>query len=168
MGKTFKHGFTLIEILLVVSIIAILSAMVIPNVGKYADINTLDQTVQNVGTNVDLVKFKALSGAYSNTEPASWGVTFCPDGDTTKYKMYAITLPNGSNPGGVEQDVREILVENGVSFSCSANNTQVLFGRLTSRPIDATSKSVDLVKGNYIRRLTVDGNTGKVEIERIQ
>lgn len=158
-----NKGFTLIEILLVVSIIAILSAMIVPNVGKYADINTLDQTVQNVGTNVELVKFKALSGAYSGADSANWGVTFCPDGDTTKYQMYAITLE-----GGVEKDLREVELANGVSFSCSSSDTEVIFGRLTSRPVDVSDKSVNLVKGNYIRTLTIEGNTGKVSIKRVQ
>jgi|GEM_PF-5490419 len=165
-----KKAFTLIEILLVVSIIAILSASVVPNVGKYADINTLSQTAQNISTNVELVKFKALSGAYSNGNRANWGVTFCPGGDTSKYKMYA--LVDDGNGGVIEEGVREIDLDNNVTFDSSCvnlgNGIVVIFDRLTSRPKDAVTKSVDLLKSGYQVKLTVDGITGKVGVTKIK
>lgn len=164
-----KKGFTLIEILLVVLIMAILSVSVVPNVGKYADINTLNQTAQNISANIELVKFKALSGAYSNGNRANWAVTFCPGGDTSKYKMYALV----DNGGGsvIEEDVREIDLDNNVTFdsSCATGDgVVVIFDRLTSRPEDTVTKSVDLLKNGYQIKLTVDGVTGKVGVTKIK
>src|ERR1039458_7106702 len=70
MFRTLRHGFTLIEIMLVVIIIGILAAMIVPNIAGRSEQarKTAARTdiESNLGTALDLYKMDA--GQYPTTE----------------------------------------------------------------------------------------------------
>lgn len=58
---TFKSGFTLIEILVVIAIIAIISAVVVPNIGKFVPRYQQEQAISRLNALVQIGWQRALS-----------------------------------------------------------------------------------------------------------
>ena len=103
MNKKMQKGFTLVEIMIVVAIIAILAAIAIPNFVKYrtesqqaacestrASIVTAAENwgskVENAGKKPDIVKDLVDEGkGYFKTEPK------CPDGGVLEVEIDATT-----------------------------------------------------------------------------
>ena len=100
--RTNKRGFTLIEILFVVVVIAILAAIVIPRLiytAETARINACQANVANINTQVELYRFS--TGAWPETDFTSMlpavSYDYFPDGlptcpvDGSAYSMDATT-----------------------------------------------------------------------------
>ena len=177
-------GFTLIELMITVSILAIITAITVPSFGNFADNSHVQQAILNVTTDIELVKSKSLGGAYPsggpcNTTPkvagcrATWGIEFCPGGDTTRYTLKAYNI-NGTVFGGGELElstsdtVTKTLPTN-ISFSstgCSTSGRWV-FSRITGLPLfpNSGTDSVTLVdtSGNLSRTITINASSGKLK-----
>jgi prepilin-type N-terminal cleavage/methylation domain-containing protein len=103
----YSNGFTLVEIIVVVSIIAIISGGIVPSFFRYIDNQNLKQAKEQLRSDLRTIQNRALTGALSDymfdmgfeggpDEPAKyWGVYF-QNGNGT-YSSF-ITSRNSSCP----------------------------------------------------------------------
>lgn len=75
-----NRGFTLVEILLVVSIIAVLSAFLIPGFSNYTESQSIKQGIEIVKSDLRTAQNKALTGVNSYSASADyWGIKIYSD-----------------------------------------------------------------------------------------
>jgi prepilin-type N-terminal cleavage/methylation domain-containing protein len=96
-NNSIKAGFTLIEILMVISIIMLMTGALLPSFSNYLERQTMIQGVELFKSDIRTVQNKALAGsgadvylnvgAGPNEHPDYWGIQF-RSGDSTHY--YAI------------------------------------------------------------------------------
>jgi len=124
------NGFTLIEILVVASIIAVISTIVIFNVGLERQNSALLRSSQKLSLNLRRVQSFALSSRAYKTSgaPCGWGVHFNSI-NSTSYIIFAdlaissdcsdrdfIRAANGS------EDFEMVNLESGINVSSLSNN----------------------------------------------
>jgi prepilin-type N-terminal cleavage/methylation domain-containing protein len=154
-----KKAFTLIEVLLVIAILGIVSAVVVPSVGKFSEINLLNQQSQDVVNNLELVKFKAISGAYAQSQKANWGVVFCPNDEKSKYILVGTSYEDDDEV----IDQKEFTLSGGALFNCVAD-TKILFERFSSAPKGGGDIDISIEKQNLIRIISINGLSGKITV----
>jgi prepilin-type N-terminal cleavage/methylation domain-containing protein len=99
-------GFTLVEILLVVSIMAIMSAASIPGFRGYIIAQNTKQSMEQVKSDLRSIQIKAMAGSLSDDSSVSyWDVTFRENRNNYDY-----LTSNASFGGGVSRGVSENLV----------------------------------------------------------
>ena len=157
-----QSGFTLVELLITISILVIISAITIPSFGNFSDNSVLQQQALNVTNDIELVKNKALSGAYANNvgDSANWGIIFCPGGslNNTQYTLNAF-----NNTTSAWESVTKTLT-NDVTFNCSAQ-TNWVFERLTGLPVlPAADDSMTMQKAGFsgTKTILIDHVSGRL------
>jgi len=160
-------GFSLIEVLIVVSIMGILGVVTVPNYIQFGEDKKLDQAASRVTDSFNLVATRARTG--ENATPAT-----CAD-----YAGYEVTI-NPASSALVEriccdadcsgaQSVttnQYVLPVNTISIAQPSTPTAVRFATLTGLP---TSQPMILLKNNVVNRclqLTVN-KQGAVSREAI-
>ena len=88
MKKKFRSGFTLMELMIVIVILGLLSAMVLPNImGKAEDAKQRLTCIQMLNIEEALKSFKFDNGMYPDTEEGLKALVKNPDEE--KYKSFA-------------------------------------------------------------------------------
>ncbi|MCB9823721.1 type II secretion system protein [Candidatus Nomurabacteria bacterium] len=86
---TAQSGFTLIEMMMVIAIMAILSGFLLPGLGKYLDSQSLFQAQDQVKGDLRSIQTRALTGAGFNGTYKYWGVMFVNDQNKYEYFLSA-------------------------------------------------------------------------------
>jgi prepilin-type N-terminal cleavage/methylation domain-containing protein len=101
-------GFTLIELIVVMSIIVVLTSAVLPTIGTFNKDQNLHQATENFAANVRLAREKSYSGVVIDPQNAAtrvwWGVN-CNSGALTQYQLGYTGLDSSGNPQGTFQTV---------------------------------------------------------------
>lgn len=91
-NSALNKGFTLVEILLVVSIIAILSAFLIPGFSNYTKSQNVRQGMEILKSDLRTAQNKALTGVNSVSNGADyWGIKI-PSDDASNYQFFYSTV----------------------------------------------------------------------------
>lgn len=158
------RGVTLIELLIVIGIVVILTAILIPSFSGLSDKQKLKQSAESFASDVRLVRQKALSGTVGNSKNnVWWGVDPCVgSGDSrfTKYRLGYAPDDNGSpkSSGRVWQPAKTHM--SGIKFtSCPA---VFFFERLTGR-LSKNSVSILMTNGSDNITITIY-KSGKVVV----
>ncbi len=153
-------AFTLIEVMLTVSIISILTAAIIPTVGNFADANIASQAAQNIAADIENAKFKALSGVYDG-DPTSlyinWGF-YC--NNASSYTLSSYHRDSTTTMGPVQ---RNITVNGGATLTCSG--VRIVFQRLTGQVLTGANSQILVTKGtkNVYVRVSSNGSISLVK-----
>lgn len=133
------RGFTLIEMLLSVSILATLAALSLPVYQSFYNRNELDITAQNLASAFR----RAQTYARAGHNDSQWGVEIQPA---------AITVFKGSTFGSRDTSYDEVTVMSGTSVGGLG---EVLFDKLTGAPTSTGSVTLTSVN-NETRTVTIN------------
>lgn len=122
-GKVANKGFTLLELVVTVTIVAILAAIAIPNYQTYIQRSALSEAQQRMlGLSTDLLRWRSKALTYRGFVPASGYAQandiLVPTGSTLSNYRYKITLVDAgsnaslSNPTAIGTDWVMIAVPN--------------------------------------------------------
>ena len=134
LKKTNKKGFTLIELIIVVAIMAVLVALLAPNVMKYLekskvgkDINSLDGVRLTVEAEITDEQLYTLSTDVKDTADKIEGVLLKDlDPTSTAYANLAAGLKTlGTRLFGANKGIEPILVTNEAFSSKAANGADI-------------------------------------------
>src|SRR3990167_6566016 len=93
-------AFTLIEVLVVVSIMGILTALTIPKFSQFSSTRLLDRNARNLEIDINSLKVKAISGASQSSHNARWGIKI--NCNSSSYELgYSLDDGSGSYGAGV-------------------------------------------------------------------
>ncbi|MFA5086749.1 MAG: type II secretion system protein [Candidatus Paceibacterota bacterium] len=130
MAKFFKknksnQGLTLIELLTVISIMAILSAIVFGNYRSGNDALSLDRASQKLAQDFRRVNEMSISGVGGGTY-ISYGIYFDTSLDT-QYKIYGNVSAGSSNgyENGTDVVTEPVTLETGIKICSITNGTAV-------------------------------------------
>lgn len=111
---TAQKAFTLVELLVVVSIITILSGILIPSFTSYIRSQNIKQAQQQIVSDMRTVQNKAITGTLSDTviggnQVLFWGIHFNDDnngdGIRNEYRYFvSTTAPVNCNPGQIQNE----------------------------------------------------------------
>lgn len=114
-------GFTLIELMVVVSILAIVSGIMIPSFSTYTRNQTLKQAQENFKSDLRSIQNRALTGASSDVTLGGnlvkyWGVNFVANSST----YTSLIASSAACAGGTTQLVQTFSLPATVSFSSTS------------------------------------------------
>ncbi len=142
--KKYLRAFTLIEVVVVLGIIGILTAATIPTFNGITSTQNLKRSVDNLSSDIQLAKEKALAGSVQGTQTdVFWGMK-CFAG-TNRYQVgYA---PNNAGVPGTFKFVEKKTLYGNATFIAGSCNTVVYFDRLTGELVSENSHSFKLEAG---------------------
>lgn len=102
-SDTSRFGFTLLELLLVVGIVAVIMGGIIPAFSNYMENQDLTQAQEQLKSDLRSIQNRAITGALSESLVGGnranyWGVMFFSDGGDPGRYSYFITDANDSCP----------------------------------------------------------------------
>ena len=156
----FSEGFTFIELMIVVVIIGVISAMAIPRFGRIMDSLKLKTSGR------EIISALRLARSYAVTQKSQFGVYFDPE--INQYVLFK----DKSNPGSLTYDTNDSAMQSqtlpaNVDFSyTSFSNNVVIF---SSNGSASSTGSVDLWSEDYYDHITVDvlASTGRVKMVKM-
>lgn len=106
MSTPSRNGFTLVELLLVVALIAVLSSFLIPGFSTYIDVQNIRQAQELVKSDLRTVQNNALTGVgTSSSTTAYWGLKISSQNANT-YGFFRAATADSSSCGSasIEQN----------------------------------------------------------------
>ena len=109
----YRSGVTLIELLIVISLIIVITGAVVPSFNAYIDNQNVKQAQQTVIDDLRTVQNKALNGEFAQTELGAandekvkyWGVEFTQNSATYDYFISVDTSTCGAAGDSRRQEV---------------------------------------------------------------
>ncbi|MGE5295341.1 MAG: Tfp pilus assembly protein FimT/FimU [Solirubrobacterales bacterium] len=146
-------GFSLIEMVLVVAILAIFAAIAAPRYGLAAGRYRLDLAARRVATDLRLAQASAKAASSSRT------VVFTPTTDV--YQLQSVTAPDGKTGDyTVSLSCEPYRADlSGASFNGASQVTFSGWG------LPSSGGTVTLIAGSQQKTITVDGETGQISIQ---
>lgn len=127
-NKNFLKGVSLIELLIVISIIAILTGSIIPTINSFNKDQNIKQATENLAADLKTLRDKSLSGAVNpnagstpSTAPRVWWGFRCNPGNNKQYDLgYApANIANPNIPGFFNvQQTKDVAPQQDVTISC--------------------------------------------------
>ncbi|MBP7859702.1 prepilin-type N-terminal cleavage/methylation domain-containing protein [Patescibacteria group bacterium] len=151
-----KNAFTLIEVLVVVSIMGVLAAFVMPSVGNFNESNIASQTIQNIASDIESTKFKAISGATYNSVLADWGIYVNCLGSNNQYSLngYAIGTYTVHDGSSIVKTLPSGFTFNASTTTC---NSTLKFNRISGISSQVFNIGISSASG-IIKSITVNSN----------
>lgn len=159
----YSRGFTLLELLISISIIGIIAGGIIPSFSAYIKNQNLQQAFEQVKSELRTVQNKALTGALSDYQipPASgnyaeyWGLIF--SGDSGASASYFVSVTNTTCPPAAIQNQGSFSIPNDILYY-NSNGTQCIFFSIKNGDISTIPSSTALNLNFQTKR---DGDVGK-------
>ncbi|MBU4370068.1 type II secretion system GspH family protein [Patescibacteria group bacterium] len=146
----FKKGFTLIEIILSVTIITFLAVLVLPTSVRFYQIQQLDAATNGVIQALRRAQLKALSQGDNN-----FGV-YVGSGQTGQYSLFK----GDSYDDRTDEEIFEI--SNSILFS---GVSEALFSKAIGRPtLTGTGDDIVLTQNTQTKTININ-ETGRVNLE---
>ena len=153
--KTFKKGFTLLEILIVISILLITISIVVGPFSSFRNRSVLNAEVENISTLLNEARSKTLT----SLADSEYGVHF----ETSRivfFKGNLFTEPDADN--------QEIIFNPVVSISNISLNgagADVIFNRLTGKTDEDGTITIELASDSTTNNVVHIYTTGAIEIK---
>lgn len=137
-----NKGFTLVEILVVITLMAVAAAVVIPNFRKFNEGQDLTQSVNNLKQALRIAQSSATSGTKCSSLPASsWKVSL----KSTQFQTIAVCYAPPDQPIPAPESRQTVIFPSSISIpedSCGSGGAQV------EADILFTDNIVSIVCGN--------------------
>ncbi len=124
-------AFTFVELLIVVGIIAVLTSIVLPSFGDFAQRRTLQNSADELISDIKIVRNKALAGVRVGNDNVFWA--FDATCGSSEYRLGYAEVELDGTPG-TDMFTHTINLGEGVKFDTAGPNCQedpVYFNRLS-------------------------------------
>lgn len=152
--RLFSQGFTLIEILLVVSILAVMTATLIPSFDSYIKNQNLKQAQEAVKNDLRTMQNRAMTGASSASGINYWGIYFADESNS--YSLVSSSTPEncgvGAESGGVLPG--DVVMDTGSGPSADARCVWFALG--TGDTYDTSEVNLYVKSENICKRVLVN------------
>ncbi|MCX7770520.1 MAG: GspH/FimT family pseudopilin [Proteobacteria bacterium] len=149
-----KRGYTLVEILIVIAIISILSAIAIPNFSRYREIYVTKGEMQKIVSFINLAKSASLK--YND----QIGLIF-PAGNGITVTMFIDSNRNNALDNG-ETVLNRLVLDSNLTHQ---TNNPVYIGIPPTGIIVGSNTTLTFKYGNQTRRIVVSGY-GRIRVEK--
>lgn len=165
MSKVTKHtpsaGFTLLELLIVVSIVAIITGAIIPGFNNYLQNQNIRQAQEQIKNDLRTVQNKALTGVNSDNPAVKyWGIKMV-GANVSQYLYVTASTNNAAGCNSATQTDKSIVLPGNVVVTNGTGNFCVFF----SLP-NGDGNMVRTGGANYIRvgYAGAGGNCGGIAV----
>jgi type II secretory pathway pseudopilin PulG len=152
-----KKGISVIEILIVISIIAILSALIIPRLSDFKKEQLIKNTVEDVSSLLN----KAKLDSNSSLDSSNYSIYFETD-KITYFKGTSFNINDLSNQSIVFSDGIKIKESGGIDLNGGGNI--LTFPRLTGEVIGYGTIVLELIDGSKQKTININ-KLGSISIQ---
>ncbi|KKP97682.1 MAG: N-methylation motif domain protein [Parcubacteria group bacterium GW2011_GWD2_38_12] len=155
----FEYGFTLLEVILVLAILAIISTISFSYLGGFKTSSELDETAGQIVGKLREAQGKAMTGE----DNKKWGVHFDNTGAEPFYDFFSTTNSYASGSTIVETIYLTHLAQ-GITFTAptSGQSIDVIFSKITGVPSSAQNIVINLQ--NSTKTISIE-TSGRIEVQ---
>ncbi len=146
-------GFTLIEIIIVVSIMAFLSGIAIPRINSFNHSQVLEQTSLDFASAVEDARSRSLNSQTYSGSTVFWGIETASSAYYLRY--CADSLPYNSALDNLTSNVKAYNLPSGVTLS--PVGSEIVFARLSAGVLEGAA-TYTLTYGGATATVTVASN----------
>jgi prepilin-type N-terminal cleavage/methylation domain-containing protein len=155
LNNMYKKGFTMIELLIVISILAVLSALIFPSLSKFRN----DRILQNTTADIISLINKARSDTISSLNSTNYGVHLSTNSATY---FVGSTYTNGVGSNVVVTFDATVNVPSTGGYSLNGGGGDIIFTRLTGDTTNYGTIILQLVSDTTKQKTITVTQTGSV------